>query len=104
MRDKLGSGGNGETSPTGGTPWRSSSGKNTQKSDGLFTYGGSRFSVRGDKNMMKLVEEDDEVGLTNRVTTGSALGKAQSTGSGPDENDNRIMVQSSFVQTRADKE
>ncbi|KAK3313996.1 pth11-like integral membrane protein [Apodospora peruviana] len=59
-----------------------------------------RFSVRGDKKMLKLVDADDEIGLTNRVTAGSVLGKAHSSGSGgSEENVNAgIVVQSSFTQ------
>lgn len=49
---------------------------------------------------MKLDEEGDEIGLTNRITAGDGVGKSMSAASGSDENINgrSIVVQSSFVQ------
>jgi hypothetical protein len=79
-------------------PWRSGGGQGSQKANSLFAYGGSRFNFGGDK-MLKLVEADDEIGLTNRVTAGSVMGKAHSSGSGSEDNVNAIVVQSTFVQT-----
>ncbi|KAJ9149249.1 Pth11-like integral membrane protein [Pleurostoma richardsiae] len=88
---------NGGSGPTSGSvPWRDG-GASSAKGP-MFTYGGSRY-FGGDK--LKLVDADDEIGLTNRVTAGSVLGKTSSTGSNSAENVNShsIVVQSSFVQT-----
>lgn len=54
---------------------------------------------------MKVVEADDEIGLTNHVTAGSGLRKAHSIGSGSEDNvhDHSIVMQSSFVQTTSKK-
>jgi len=64
---------------------------------------GDLSPAAGDKNMMKLVEPDNNIGLANRATTRSVLGKAHSTGPGSDGIVYRIMVLSSFMQTSADK-
>ncbi|KAH7128033.1 pth11-like integral membrane protein [Dactylonectria estremocensis] len=88
------------------TPWRSHPsvvGKNSQKSDTLFTYGGSRFNFGGDR-MLKLVDTDDEIALTNRVTSGSSTHKSNpspSSASGSDDvrNGHSIMVQSTIMQS-----
>jgi hypothetical protein len=95
-------------------PWRSKSrsgaGQGSQKGTPLFTYGGGgsrfNFGVGGGDRMLKLGESDDEIGLTNHVTTGSGgPRKAHSIESGSDDNvhvhvhDHSIVVQSSFVQS-----
>lgn len=80
------------------TPWRSRSGagQGSQKGTPLFTFGGDR---------MKVVEADDEIGLTSHVTAGSGPRKAHSIGSGSEDNvhDHSIVVQSSFVQSTSKK-
>ncbi|KAF9872958.1 nacht and ankyrin domain protein [Colletotrichum karsti] len=85
---------NGQSGPSSAsTPWRSGksgTGGGSQKGAGaLFTYGGSRFPFgnNGD-GMVKLDEEGDEIGLTNRVATKGSVGKSMSAASGSDENIN----------------
>lgn len=65
----------------------------------LFTYGGSRYFGGGDK--LKLGDNDDEVELTNRVTTGyQADGQTSSRPSSADNvTDQSIHVQTSYTQT-----
>ncbi|KAH9238752.1 hypothetical protein K456DRAFT_1746701 [Colletotrichum gloeosporioides 23] len=98
---------NGQSGPSSASaPWRSGkggTGGNSQKGAGaLFTYGGSRFNFgSGGDGRVKLDEEGDEIGLTNRITAGDdGVGKSMSAASGSDENINgrSIVVQSSFVQ------
>lgn len=88
-------------------PWRShnsGNGVGSQKGNALFTYGGSRFNFGNDK-MLKLVEADDEIGLTNRVTGGGLQRKGASSVSGSEENvPSHIMVQSTFVQSSGGKD
>lgn len=50
--------------------------------------------------MVRLDEEGDEIGLTNRITSGDGVGKSLSAASGSEENINShsIVVQSTFVQ------
>ena len=100
----------------GSAPWRSGSHHhhhhhhhhhpNSQVSGGLATVGGGlRYSLRGDRKMLKLTESDDEIGLTSRITGGPAAGfpHSSTTGSGSEEHINGIVVQSTFVQTTASK-
>lgn len=90
---------NSESNPA--PPWRShhSGGGGSQKGNALFTYGGSRFNFGGDR-MLKLVEADDEVGLTNRVTAGSVTKGASSTSDSDEHVNGRgIVVHSTFVQS-----
>ncbi|KAF4838616.1 Satratoxin biosynthesis SC1 cluster protein 4 [Colletotrichum tropicale] len=72
---------NGQSGPSSASaPWRSGkggTGGNSQKGAGaLFTYGGSRFNFgSGGDGRVKLDEEGDEIGLTNRITAGDGVGK-----------------------------
>jgi hypothetical protein len=65
----------------------------------MFTYGGTKYFGGGDK--LKLGDNDDEVELTNRVTTGSQAGRQASSRSSSAENvtDQSIYVQTSYTQT-----
>lgn len=107
VRDKLSSMGSKNSGSNPGVPWRShnsNTGTGSQKGNPMFTYGGSRFNFGNDK-MLKLVEADDEIGLTNRIEAGSAQRKGASSASGSDDNvQSHIMVHSTFVQSSGDKD
>ncbi|KAF5980222.1 Pth11-like integral membrane [Fusarium coicis] len=80
---------------TGSKQWKSA----TSNSKGpLFTYGGSKYFGGGDK--LKLADHDDEVELTNRITSGLAVGHAASTNSSSGENLDKqgIHVHASYTQ------
>lgn len=89
------------------TPWRSSqsgAGKGSQKGGTLFSYSGSRFNFGGDR-MLKLVDAEDEIALTNRVTAGGLPQKNASSASGSEEigNEHSITVHSAIVQSTTAK-
>ncbi|KAF6838787.1 pth11-like integral membrane protein [Colletotrichum plurivorum] len=95
VRNKLSST-QGSGGPSAGSmPWRSrKSGTESQKGAALFTIGGSRFSSYGD-GRVKIEDEEDEIGLTERGAKGD--GKSAS-GSREDVSSGASVVQSSFAQ------
>lgn len=83
------------------TPWRShtsAAAGGSQKTNPLFTYGGSRFGF-GNEGIQKLSDED-EIGLTNRsimVSTNQKGGAPSMSGSDEATPDRSIAVHSTIV-------
>ncbi|WZH48505.1 pth11-like integral membrane protein [Fusarium acuminatum] len=99
IRDKISSSfGSERGKGTGDSSKRWGGGESSSKGP-MFTYGGTKYFGGGDK--LKLGDNDDEVELTNRVTTGSQAGRQASSRSSSAENvtDQSIYVQTSYTQT-----
>ncbi|KAF6821078.1 pth11-like integral membrane protein [Colletotrichum sojae] len=84
VRNKLSSTQRSGGPSAGSTPWRSSkSGTESQKGGALFTIGGSRFSKSfGGDGRVKIGDEEDEIGLTER---GAARSGKSTSGSRKDK-------------------
>ncbi|KAF9638831.1 pth11-like integral membrane protein [Lasiodiplodia theobromae] len=87
----------GQRSGSSDTPWRSGGHAGQRGS----SYGGSRFGFGSGDGALKLVEEEDEIHLTNRAMGGSRLQKHESTASEDQESlpGHVIIVESSIEQS-----